>query len=124
MAKALNPFAPEWYTPASDKDEKGEPRPDASRFKLRGLDGNELGYVSPEFTLGEIAGVPTVTGMSGKGVDLALKCGLLDWERFENDKGPVPFNQGNFRLIPHLLRVELAMQIVAASYVGEAEKKT
>lgn len=115
--KALNPFAPFWYTPAS---EQGDEKP--TRFKLRGLDGVELGYVSPELQVDDVQG--TVSGITGKGLELALKYGLLDWENFENDQGPVKFSVHNFRLIPYVMRAELAMRIIAASYVQEAEKKT
>ncbi len=115
--RALNPFAPFWYTP---RGEEGQEKP--TRFKIRGLDGTELGYLSPELVVDEAKGM--VTGMSGKGLELALRYGLLDWENFENDQGPVRFSVGSFGKIPYVIRGELAMNILAASYVQEAEKKT
>ena len=115
--KALNPFAPFWYTPEADQ---GSENP--TKFKIRGLNGSEIGYVSPEFVIDDAQRM--VTGMSGKGIDLTLRYGLLDWENFENDNGKVKFSPNNFALIPHLTRVELAMQIIAASYVSDEEKKT
>ena len=66
----------------------------------------------------------TVTGMSGKGLELALRYGLVDWENFANDNGPVAFSPQNFPYIDYGLRAELAMCIVAASYVSLDEKKT
>lgn len=115
--KALNPLAPSWYTPRSELD-----APNPTRFKIRGLDGTEQGYLVPELTLNPQ--LRTVTGMTGKGLELALSYGLLDWENFANDKGPVPFVPGNFNLIDYPTRVELAMRILTASYLQDEEKKT
>lgn len=114
--KVLNPFAPDWYTP---KDEEAAPNP--ARFKLRGLDGNQLGYVAPEMRLDERG---QLVGLSGKGTELALAYGLLDWEGIENDRGPVAFAPGNFALLPYDLRAELAVQVLVRSAPSEAEKKT
>lgn len=115
--KALNPFAPAWYTPRA---ELGSPNP--TRFKIRGLDGTEQGYLVPELTIDPV--LRTISGMTGKGLELALAYGLLDWENFANDKGPVAFVPGNFNLIDYKTRIELAMQILTASYVQPEEKKT
>lgn len=115
--KALNPFAARWYTPHA---EEGQENP--TRFKIRGLDGTEQGYVTPELIVDEAQQM--VTGMTGKGLEITLRYGLKDWENFENDKGVVAFSPANFGLIPFEIRVELALQIVAASYVDPAEKKT
>jgi hypothetical protein len=114
--KVLNPFAPDWYTP---KDEQTAPSP--ARFKLRGLDGNQLGYVAPEMRVDERG---QIAGMSGKGIELALAYGLVDWEGIENDRGPVAFAPANFALLPFDLRTELAMQVLIRSVPSEAEKKT
>lgn len=115
--KALNPIAPRWYTP---KSEEGSENP--TRFKIRGLNGNEQGYVWPELVVDNE--LKTVTGMTGKGLELALRYGLVDWENFSNDQGPVAFSVQNFAFIDYGLRTELAMVIVAASYVTPEEKKT
>ena len=115
--KALNPVSPRWYTPRA---EEGQENP--TRFKIRGLNGTEQGYVWPELKVDDE--LKTVTGMSGKGLELALRYGLVDWENFANDKGPVAFSPQNFPYIDYGLRAELAMCIVAASYVSLDEKKT
>lgn len=115
--KALNPLAPRWYVP---RGEDGEENP--TRFKIRGLNGTEQGYVWPELKIDDE--LKTVTGMSGKGLELALRYGLVDWENFANDQGEVAYSVQNFSLIDYGLRVELAMVIVAASYVTPEEKKT
>lgn len=119
--RALNPFAPFWYTPQTDLN---EPEATRVRFRIRGLNGSEMGYVAPELVMDKEAGTPMMTGMTGKGCDLCLKFGLLDWENVANDNGPVRYSHPNFALIPFEVRVELAMQIIAASYVKPDEKKT
>jgi len=115
VIKALNPFAPFWYTP---REEAGADKP--TRFKIRGLDGNQQSYLYPELILEG----KSLKGMTGKGLEIALGYGLLDWENFANDQGPVAFVPANFALVEYVLRIELAMQILAASYVQAAEKKT
>ena len=115
--KALNPFAPFWYTPALEKD-----APNPTRFKIRGLDGAEQGYISPELRLDESSRM--VIGMTGRGLELALRYGLVDWENFANDSGPVVCVPPNFPLIDYGTRCELAMKILGASYVSPEEKKT
>jgi len=115
--KALNPFAPFWWTPPGEMES-----PNPTRFKIRGLDGNEQGYVMPEIVVDPGARFPR--GLSGRGVEIALGYGLLDWENFANDKGPVACVPGNFGLIDHVTRTQLAIQILAASYVLPEEKKT
>jgi hypothetical protein len=121
--RALNPFAPFWYTPEVDKD-----NPTPTKFKIKGLNGTEIGYVAPEFILGDehgnVGAGTSVVGLTGKGLELCLKYGLLDWENFENDAGPVAFSRANFHLVEYAIQAELAMQVVAASYPKREEKKT
>jgi hypothetical protein len=119
MAKAQNPFAPEWYTPAEDQ---GKENP--TRFKVRGLNGAEMGYVQPEMILDTSGPQAMLSGLTGKGLDLTLKHGLLDWENFDNDSGALKFSPHNFSLIPLTLRTELALKIISMSFVSEEEKKT
>lgn len=118
--KALNPFAAEWYTPAEDKESENP-----TRFKIRGLNGSQVGYVQPEMILGvNDEGTPMLTGLTGKGVDVTLNLGLVDWENFANDFGSVKFSQHNFGLIDVKTRTELALQIIAKSFATAEEKKT
>lgn len=114
--KALNPFAPFWYVPECDRDAEHP-----TRFKLRGLNGDQMGYVAPELHLSELQ---RIDGISGKGIAIALGHGLLDWENLEGATGPLPFTQANAALLPHDVRTELAMRILIASSPGEEEKKT
>jgi hypothetical protein len=115
--KALNPFAAFWYTP---REEQASQNP--TRFKLRGLNGTEQGYIGPELMFDESG--RALKGLTGKGLELAFQFGLVDWENFANDAGRVVFSPQNFGLIPSALQVELAMQILGASYLQEEEKKT
>jgi len=115
--KALNPFSPFWYTPPS---EEGVEKP--TKFKIRGLDGTQMGYVQPEMLFEGPGGL--LSGLTGKGLEAALDYGLLDWESFENDAGPIAFHKVNFKFIPFSMQAELATQIVAASWVNAAQKKT
>lgn len=118
MSKALNPFAPFWYTPVGDRL---LPEGQRTRFKIKGLDGVEAGYVLPEV---RFAPDGQMVGLSGKGVELALGYALCDWENFSNDLGPVAFARANFNLIPVELRAELSLHILGASFPSPDEKKT
>jgi len=115
--KAMNPIAPFWYTPRS---EEGTPNP--TRFKIRGLNGTEHGYIVPELILNPME--RKIADMSGRGQELALAYGLMDWENFANGAGPVAFSPANFGLIEYALRSELAWQIITASHPQPEEKKT
>lgn len=122
--KAQSKMVPAWYVPRAERDEAGEALPDATRFKLRGLTGKELSFIQPELIVGEVNGVPMVTGTTGKGGELALYYGLRDWENFRDDDGPLAFSQGNFERIDIQTRTELVMQIIAGSFITPEEKKT
>jgi hypothetical protein len=119
--KALNPMAPFWFTPDSEERTEAE-ESKRTKFKIRGLDGEQLGFIQPELRFTEDG--RSLVGMSGKGVVLALQFGLLDWENVANDQGPVAFSPANFRLLPMSARDSLALKILVASYVQEPEKKT
>lgn len=116
--KALKRMAPFWYKPDSQKDD-----PSPTRFKIRGLNGTEQGYVQPELVIDTTGKM--VTGMTGKGLELTLGYGLLDWENFTDEDGAaIAFSPINFGRLDIVTRTELAMQILAASYVAPEEKKT
>lgn len=115
--KALNPFAPWWHTARDDKDS-----PNPSKFKLQGLNGEQMGYIATEFVLDPQTKM--ITALTGKGIETALNFGLLDWENFCNDAGPIAFSRANFGLMPHGLRGELAFQVILASHVSSEAKKT
>lgn len=112
--KALNPFEPTWYTP---KSEQGQDNP--TRFRIRGLDGQQKSYVAAEFQTDDHGVMKNLA----RGIDLALQYGLLDWENLANDKGPVKFSPANFRLLPAELREELALEIWNLSAPTEDARK-
>jgi len=112
--KALSGFTPYWYTPKSEKDD-----PNPTRFKLCKLDGEQLGDLRPEIFLLSGGRVE----MTGRGITMALLYGLVDWERFNDDKGPVRFDVSNFRLINNALRIELATELVNVSTLDEDKRK-
>jgi hypothetical protein len=70
-------------------------------------------------------------GMSGDSVtlkpdqiDLALKYGLVGWNRFEDAKGnAVEFSAKAMRQIAGPDRIELAMEIINLSHIGEEARK-
>lgn len=113
--KALNPFAPFWHTPPGQENE-----PDPTRFKICGLDGEQIGDIASEM---RVDAQGRFAGYTGRGVALILSGGLKDWENFSNDAGPVAFGAHNFRLIPYPVRTGLALEIVAASHVPEDARK-
>ncbi len=116
--QALKRMAPFWYTPDGQKDD-----PNPTKFKVRGLNGNEQGYIQPELKIDETTKM--VSGMSGRGLELTLAYGLLGWENFlDEDGGQVAYSPLNFGRVDLVTRTELAMQILAASFVTPEEKKT
>ncbi len=114
--KALNPFAPFWYTPERD-DNKGE---NPAAFEIVGLNGEQYGRVIQEYEFNESG---KFKGLNARGIALALEFGLRDWRHFANDKGEMVYSQANFRFIPVDLRADLAMQICIASEPTETERK-
>lgn len=135
--KALNPCEPVWYTPIAERPPEADADDDGTagipaapaidnplptRFRLRGLDGRQMSYLQAEFIVDPHSRL--ITGMTGKGVELALVYGLIDWENFANAKGAVKFNRVNFRWIPFDLQSEIAMEILVSSTPDEDEKKT
>lgn len=114
--KALKRMAPFWWTP---EDQEGEPK---TRFKIRGLNGAQQSYVFPELQIDQVARM--ATGMTGRGVELTLSYGLLDWDHFNDEEGPIAFSPANFERVDPGMRAKLSMAILAASYVSLEEKKT
>jgi hypothetical protein len=123
-ARAQNQFSPEWFTPgdidADDDVSSSEENP--ARFKVRGLTGSQQAEVMPECSA-DINGELTI---SGRAMSLLLKYGLLDWENFENDAGPVRFSKNartNQDFMDYLTQVEVASKIFELSFPTEDDKK-
>jgi len=113
MIRALEGFAPEWYTPPGQDD--SEP---VTRFRIRPLDGAEYGEVADyvEIDDGQVM-------ILSSGRNLCLQRGLLDWEHFSDSNGPVKFSQANARLIPHEYRMQLVARILTISNLDRDQEK-
>jgi hypothetical protein len=105
-------MAPEWYSPEGDTA-------DATRFKIRPLDGAEFGEIADYVTIRE-GGQPMILAA---GRDRCLKAALIDWENFNDLTGPVKFTPHNMRRIPHEYRVAIVNRILAISTLSEDEEK-
>jgi hypothetical protein len=110
--RALEGMAPEWYAPEGNTD-------DATRFKIRPLDGAEFGEIADYVTIRD-SGHPMILAA---GRDRCLKMALLDWENFNNQAGAVKCTPHNMRLIPHEYRVAIVNRILAISTLSEDEEK-
>ena len=117
MRKALEVLAPTWYTPESEKDQ-AQP----TRFNLRGLTGIDRHEVFLHVSLLS----ETKYSIDRKGAEACLHRGLVGWENFADQAGPIAFN-GDMttniaRLDQHLVS-ELVDAIMERTEITEAEKK-
>jgi len=109
---ALEGLTPTWFTPP-DQDTDAP-----VRFRIRPLNGSEFGEVSDYLTL-----------QSGRyyiknaGRDVALNLALVDWENFNDSKGPVAFSREAIARIPYPVRVALVSQILELSSLPEEHAK-
>ncbi len=111
--QALAGLLPAWYTPkGQDDDDK------PTRFKVRPLDGEQYGDVAEH--VGVVNGA---VRLSSRGISQCLKHALIGWENFTGVDGDVAFFAANFRLIPYLIRVELATHIFIISSLSEEQEK-
>jgi len=122
--KAQNQFSPEWFTPtADDAAEADEPGEVAARFKVRGLTGSQQAEVMPECGISDDGGD---LGISGRAMALLLKFGLLDWDNFEDENGPVRFSKVarvNQDYLTYPTQVQLAGKIFELTFPVEEDKK-
>lgn len=116
---ACNPLAAFWYTPESEADEENP-----TRFKIRGLNGDELAQVAPDVNV-DMPGDQISIGH--KAMRLCLGYGLQGWENFKDDKGEdVRFYQNsakNMAMLPYNIQIELAGVIFDSSNLDEEEVK-
>ncbi len=112
MIKALEGFAPEWWTP------EGQEQQNPTRFKIRPLDGAEYGEVADHLSV-----EGTRFFISAKGREVALRYGLEDWENFANSKGPIEFSEENKRYIPTKIRGLIVTRIMKISQLSGDEVK-
>ena len=112
---ALNPVDPFWFTPDSEEDEENP-----TRFKIRGLLGDEQSQITPEIIFDAEGRFKSI---SGEGIRKALKFGLIAWENFSNDKGEMSCKPGNHKFMTHSLRFDLVIAILNASIMGDDDAK-
>jgi len=119
VIKALNPFAPEWFTPAGQSD---VPEDKQVQFQIRGLDGVEISHISPECIFDESGTM--IAKITGRGSDLVLGFGLLGWRNFSNESDiAIEFGKPQFGLIPFPVLNQIVMAILAASSPRKEQKK-
>lgn len=115
--KALNPFAPVWFTPAGqEKDDK------KTRFQLTGLNGIQQAELQPEMTVRDDGVNLDITP---RGQALLLRYGLIGWENFDNNEGPITFSfpDANQRQMPIALQTELGNEIFELTFLPQETKK-
>jgi len=116
--QALNIGGREWFTPAG-QDSDDNP----TRFEVRGLTGSEQARLAPELlTVGRGDVI-----LPGAAISLLLQFGLVGWDGFSDDQGPIAFNPADPRAnqdrIPYQLQTELASYIFQISRMSADVKK-
>ena len=111
MITALKKVSSSWYVP---EQEKGIDNP--TKFLLRPLTPSQREECMEIGTNG--------LSIQPSQYKKVLSFGLVGWENFVDESGvDVSFNRGNFDLIPGTLRIELALEILMRSSLGEDETK-
>ena len=111
--KAVKKITEDWYTIAG---QEGEENP--ARFKIRSLNGVEHAAV--------ISHLKVENGnfvLNFGGVMEAVKFGLVGWEGFEGEDGPLDFSLENLDFIPGLHIREAASAILKMCNISEDEVK-
>lgn len=115
--QALNLTAREWFTPPGQDDDN------PTRFEVQGLSGSQQAMLAPE--LGEVGDRDFI--LPGRAVNMLLRFGLVNWENFNDDKGPIDFIPGdataNQDRIPYSLQAQLAAHIFRISQMSADVKK-
>lgn len=114
--QALNIGAREWFTPAGQDDEN------PTRFEVQGLTGSQQAMLAPE--IAEVGERDFI--LPGRAVHLLLRYGLIDWDNFCDDNGPVKFNgdaTANQDRIPYDLQAQIASHIFQISQMSANVKK-
>ena len=103
------------YIPERNKD-IGDP----TVFKLKPLSGRRYMEIMPELKTDENG----ETSVSGKGLWMAIKFGLVGWDNFYDEDGKeLKFNMINIEKIPPVTLIDLAGEIINRSEVGAEERK-
>lgn len=111
MITALKKVSASWYVPEQEK-ESDKP----TRFLLKPLTPSQREECME-------------VGKNGLSIQpyqykKVLSFGLTGWENFIDESGvDLGFNKSNFELIPGTLRIELALEILVRSSLGDDEIK-
>lgn len=113
--KPINGLVPEWFTPTS---QQGDDNP--TRVKIRPLDGMQHMEVMMHV---DVAGSGDLF-VDAKGMGLALKFGMVEWENFTDDKGlPIPCTPDNYGKLPSNDLAEIGRTIINRSNLTEDARK-
>ena len=114
MLQAKN-MSPDWYTPESEEDEE---KP--SKFKIKPLNGEQFMEVVADSETDRSGDIR----LNGRGLKLALRYGIIDWENIEKENGiPLKFSVHNLKLLPMEVLSDLASEIVNRSAMEDDETK-
>lgn len=115
MALEINAgISPYWYIPESQKKEE-----QPARFKLAPLTQMALiDAMEDSFTDND-----GKTRITGRGVRVALKAGLLEWENVTIGGEKLPCIGTNFEKLPSPLLRELSNKLILDAMFGEQEAK-
>lgn len=109
-----NKLDPVWFTPDEYQGDE-----DPIEFKIKPLTGAQSVEVGTEIV--EVAGVTRVTG---KGLLLAVRHGLIGWRNYIDDRGKdIKFSIMEANNLPSDLLSEIAVRIYELSEPDENEKK-
>jgi hypothetical protein len=116
--QALNIGAPEWLTPDGQDDDPAA----ITRFQVQGLTGSAQARLAPELV--SLANGDLV--LSAAAVGVLLRFGLVAWENFDDDTGPIEFGTNataNQDRLPYKLQAYLAMRIFQLTRMSADVKK-
>ena len=112
MIKTNRKLNASWYTPISQESED-EP----ARFKVRPLTGAQALEVLDDYD-------PRKGRFLSRGIQLALRHGLLDWENILDEHGnPLECKPENLRYIPAVEANEVGNHIMDLAELGGEEEK-
>lgn len=113
MARAAKQLSPYWFTVPGDEDET------PTRWRIKPLSEEERTDVTMETVDG------AQFGITGRGISLALKYGLIDWEDYlDADGEQIVYASVHKKNIPVEYRIALATEIINNSTLdADTEKK-
>ena len=113
--KATDGLTAEWYTPESEKEDEAP-----TQFHLKPFNGEKYNYIWAELFADSEGDVK----ISGKGVELALKFGLIGWRNMlSSNNSELAFKPNNFKHIPQNIRLEIASHLIDISTLTDGDEK-